>query len=49
MKVYFPHLGSCEVAAELPFFKRASHLCPLTEHIVSVGQAHINGYHRSIL
>ncbi len=45
----FPHLGSSEVAGELPLFQRVSHRCPLTDRVVSVGQAHVNGGHRSIL
>lgn len=45
----FPHLGSGEIAVELPLFKRVSHLSPLANGIVSVGQAHVNGDHRSIL
>lgn len=43
------HLGSGEVAIELPLFKRVRHLRPLTDGVVSVGQAHVYGGHRSIL
>lgn len=45
----FSHLGSSEVAVELPLFQRVSHLCPLADCVVPVGQAYINGGHRSIL
>lgn len=47
--VAFTHLGSGEVAVELPLFTRVSQLCPLASRVVSVGQTHIDVNHRSLL
>lgn len=43
------YLCSGKIAAEFPLFKRVCHLCPFTDCVVSVGQAHINSDQRSIL
>lgn len=49
LSVSCPHLGSGKVAAQFPLFIRVSHLRPLTDSVISVGQTHVDGDQRPIL